>query len=130
MGFNPHFTDGCRQPASTCSRWFLARGFCTLKIEAIRSSETSVCTRSTWCHIPEDGTIHSSLFFIFFINKKYTFTCLYECVSISVMQLSVLKLTTLNYDLIDLFSRTYTVKDIKCKIKVTTVLRLIGITSK
>jgi hypothetical protein len=32
--------------------------FSTLKIEAIRSSETSVCTRSTWRHIPEDGILH------------------------------------------------------------------------
>jgi hypothetical protein len=28
--------------------------FCTLKMEAIRSSETSVHTRSIWRHIPED----------------------------------------------------------------------------
>jgi hypothetical protein len=29
--------------------------FSTLKMEAILSSETSVHTRSTWRHIPEDG---------------------------------------------------------------------------
>jgi hypothetical protein len=33
--------------------------FCTLKMEAIRSSETSVYTRSTRHHIPEDGILHS-----------------------------------------------------------------------
>jgi hypothetical protein len=33
--------------------------FSTLKMEAIRSSETSVYTRSTRRHIPEDGILHS-----------------------------------------------------------------------
>jgi hypothetical protein len=37
---------------------FLARGFSTLKMEAIRSSETSVHTRSSWRHIPEDGILN------------------------------------------------------------------------
>jgi hypothetical protein len=32
--------------------------FSTLKMEAIRSSETSVYTRSTRRHIPEDGILH------------------------------------------------------------------------
>jgi hypothetical protein len=31
----------------------------TLKLEAIRSSETSVQARSTRRHIPEDGVLHS-----------------------------------------------------------------------
>jgi hypothetical protein len=33
--------------------------FSTPKMEAIRSSETSVHTRSTGRHIPEDGILHS-----------------------------------------------------------------------
>jgi hypothetical protein len=33
--------------------------FSALKMEAIRSSETSVHTRSTQRHIPEDGILHS-----------------------------------------------------------------------
>jgi hypothetical protein len=33
--------------------------FSTLKVEATRSSETSVHTRSTRRHIPEDGILHS-----------------------------------------------------------------------
>jgi hypothetical protein len=33
--------------------------FFTLKMEAIPSSETSVHTRSTQRHIPEDGILHS-----------------------------------------------------------------------
>jgi hypothetical protein len=43
---------------ATCSRWFLS-DFFTLKMEAIRSFETSVHTGSTRCHIPEDGILHS-----------------------------------------------------------------------
>jgi hypothetical protein len=40
---------------ATSSRWFLAREFSTLKMEAIRSSEMSVHIRSTGRHIPEKG---------------------------------------------------------------------------
>jgi hypothetical protein len=35
--------------------------FSTLKMEAIRSSETSVHTRSTWRHIPEDCILYTKL---------------------------------------------------------------------
>jgi hypothetical protein len=38
---------------------FTLADFSTLKMEAIRSSETSVHTRSTRIHIPEDGILHS-----------------------------------------------------------------------
>jgi hypothetical protein len=49
-----------RQTAPTCSRWFFAADYSTLKKEAIRSSETSVHTRSTRYHIPEDGILYST----------------------------------------------------------------------
>jgi hypothetical protein len=31
----------------------------TLMMEAIRSSETSIVTRVTWCNVPEDVLLHS-----------------------------------------------------------------------
>jgi hypothetical protein len=37
----------------------------TLMMEAICSSKTSVLTRSTWHHIPEDGILSILLFIIF-----------------------------------------------------------------
>jgi hypothetical protein len=46
------------QSAATCWRWFLARGFFYPEDGKIRSSGTSVHTRSTQCHIAEDGIFH------------------------------------------------------------------------
>jgi hypothetical protein len=42
-----------RERGTSVGRWL------HLKMEAMRSSETSVHTRSTWRHIPEDGILHS-----------------------------------------------------------------------
>jgi hypothetical protein len=47
------------QSAATCSCRFFAGGFLYLKLEAIRSSETSVHTRTTRRHIPENDVLHS-----------------------------------------------------------------------
>jgi hypothetical protein len=47
------------QIEATCSRWSSLTDFSSLKMEAIRSSETSVHTRSTRRHIPEDGILYS-----------------------------------------------------------------------
>jgi hypothetical protein len=44
---------------SVCSH--LLTDFSTLKLETIRSSETSVQKRSTRRHIPEDGILHGHL---------------------------------------------------------------------
>jgi hypothetical protein len=41
----------------------------TLKMEAICSSETSVNTISTWCHIPEDGILQRKLLFALYDTK-------------------------------------------------------------
>jgi hypothetical protein len=52
--------------AVVCSHLLIARRFflfsCTLKMEAIRSSETSVYTIYTGCQIPEDGILQCSEF--------------------------------------------------------------------
>jgi hypothetical protein len=45
--------------AVSCSRCFSLADFSTLKMEAIHSSETSVHTRSTRRHVPEDDVLRS-----------------------------------------------------------------------
>jgi hypothetical protein len=63
--------------------------FSTLKMETIRSSEMTVHTRSTWCHIPEDdilvwncwkwGTTSAKLFFMGSCFATVLFAkCLYQ----------------------------------------------------
>jgi hypothetical protein len=44
----------------------------TLKMEATRSSETSVYNNPTRLHIPEDGILHTSMFIQFFVALKRT----------------------------------------------------------
>jgi hypothetical protein len=51
-------SNSCRLQPSAQAGSSLA-DLSTLKMEAIRSSETSVHTRSTWRHIPEDGILHN-----------------------------------------------------------------------
>jgi hypothetical protein len=46
-------------PLAACSHLLTLAGSSTLKMEAIRPSKTSVHTRSTRRHIPEDGILHS-----------------------------------------------------------------------
>jgi hypothetical protein len=41
--------------------------FSTLKMEAIRFSETSVHTRSTRGHVPKDGILHVFVYFTFYV---------------------------------------------------------------
>jgi hypothetical protein len=50
-------TAECLQPPAHAGSSL--EDFSTLKMEAIRSSETSVHTKSTRRHIPEDGILHS-----------------------------------------------------------------------
>jgi hypothetical protein len=50
--------------------------FSTLKMEAIRSSETSVKTRPTQRHIPEDDILHSHLCENL---KSYKISIVYKC---------------------------------------------------
>jgi hypothetical protein len=54
---NVSFWDVTLCRSCVCSRCILARDFSTLKIVAIRSSETLVHTRSTQQHIPEFGIL-------------------------------------------------------------------------
>jgi hypothetical protein len=51
--------SGSLQPPAHANSSFA--DFSTLKVEAIRSSETSVHTRSTRHHIPEDGILQLSV---------------------------------------------------------------------
>jgi hypothetical protein len=56
--YNRVFSNGgCLQPPAHAGSSLT--DFSTLKMEAILSSETSVHTRSTHRHIPEDGILHS-----------------------------------------------------------------------
>jgi hypothetical protein len=53
-----------REQGANVSRWLQHAGssladFSTLKMEAIRFSETLVHTKFTWRHIPEDSILHS-----------------------------------------------------------------------
>jgi hypothetical protein len=64
----PEWAGGCRlshhsktQPTSHAGSSLT--DFSTLKMKAIRSYETSVHTRSTRSHIPDDGIFHVYLFF-------------------------------------------------------------------
>jgi hypothetical protein len=47
-----------RAKQSPAHAGFSRADFSTLKMEAIRSSETLIHTRSTWRHIPEDSILH------------------------------------------------------------------------
>jgi hypothetical protein len=59
MSFNPSRSVSLGlQPPSHAGSSFVDFSS-TLKLEAIFSSETSVHTKSTWGHIPEDGIVHS-----------------------------------------------------------------------
>jgi hypothetical protein len=49
----------CRNNPPTRNQLEQVTADCSLKMEAIRSSETSVHTRSTQRHIPDDGILHS-----------------------------------------------------------------------
>jgi hypothetical protein len=53
------FKDGRTNGLQTAHACSLLADFSTLKMETMRSSETSVHTRYTWCYIPEDDILHS-----------------------------------------------------------------------
>jgi hypothetical protein len=62
-------------------------------MKAIRSSETSVLTRATWCHIPEDGNLRiilglngvivmygsSGMHHMALLSAFYSSCCMYFC---------------------------------------------------
>jgi hypothetical protein len=65
------------EACSHLSRWFLARGFFTLKMEKIRSSETSVHTRTIRLHILKR---HSSILWTIAAcyRESFTFFCKFD----------------------------------------------------
>jgi hypothetical protein len=74
------FLPDCLLPPAQAGS--LLADFSTLKMEAIHSSETSVHTRSTQPHIPEDGILQGilcllSLLYIYFFF--YFIQCLTVC---------------------------------------------------
>jgi hypothetical protein len=73
------------QFAANCSRCSSLADFSTLKMEAIRSSETSVHTRSTR-YIPEDGIFHTNPFHI---QTHYFFKISFNTVHPSTPRLSM-----------------------------------------
>jgi hypothetical protein len=48
----------------------------TLMMEAIHSSETSVLTRATWCHISEDGFLQCQISLYSQRYPNFVYTCL------------------------------------------------------
>jgi hypothetical protein len=56
--FNHKLEERERGKVSDCNSQFISS---TLKMEATRSSETSVYNKPTQRHIPEDGILHSHL---------------------------------------------------------------------
>jgi hypothetical protein len=59
-----HIEDrNIHERGTSVSRWLETEA--TLKMDAIRSSEPSVHTRSTRCHIPEDGILN-----VYYIELK------------------------------------------------------------
>jgi hypothetical protein len=82
----------------------MTANFSTLKMEAIRPSETSVYTSSIPRHIPKDGIFHMRIFFLPLSRRKleplsagsYNFACF--CIDVWLISLSSLPkvyLTTL-----------------------------------
>jgi hypothetical protein len=83
--------------------------FSTLKMEAMRSSDTSVHTRSTGPQIPEDGILNFFTFwnwyFIFlvlrcFLNCSVDFACKYRVLFRVVKSCCIMKVVEVQHDVV------------------------------
>jgi hypothetical protein len=62
----------CNLVAAPAHAGYSLAKFSTLKMEAIRSSEMSVHSRSTRRHIPEAGILYEAHYYVIFSNCSFT----------------------------------------------------------
>jgi hypothetical protein len=104
FGVKPRNFGWLQTPAHACTT---LADFSTLKMEAIRSSETSVQTKSTWRHILEDD--HSSTVYLFNQSVLSFDLCFYKVLPLESQDLASCPWMFVNYNfLLCCYSRLQT----------------------